>query len=230
MNVVPPQLARRWKPEPVTEWHIGDQWQLYPGAGAPAALVIEKIVILGHPGEMFREGAIARFVSRESANRIEGLRASEYLAAPGAGIANVSQTPLVPISSYDGAGTKIRRALQERAGEIVQDEEFGIDLNPNVSEGERAHVRALNRGFLAAEEVAVRAWRWSLPGRPPLVFALAIWYSRVGEERQPVFAAEAILEEGKALRMLAFDGHEGEWMRMREFRSWKWTFGHRLAF
>ena len=56
MNVVPPQLARRWKPEPVTEWHIGDQWQLYPGAGAPAALVIEKIVILGHPGEMFGGG------------------------------------------------------------------------------------------------------------------------------------------------------------------------------
>ncbi len=230
MNVVPRQLARSWTPEPRTDWHIGDLWQLYPGAGAPATLLIEKMVILGHPGDSFREGAIARFVSRETANRIEGLRASEYLAAPGAGIANVSQTPLVPISEFDDAQPKTRLALFERARKIVQGEDFGIDPNPNASQEERARVRKLNRGFLDTRDVDVRTFRWSLPGQPPLLFALAIWYSRVDEEPLPVFAAEAILEEGQSLRLLAFDEHEGGWMRMGEFRSWKWTFDHLSRF
>ncbi len=112
----------------------------------------------------------------------------------------------------------------------MQNEDFGIDPNPNGPEEERARVRGLNRAYLDSPYVEVRSFRWPLPGRPPLVFALAIWYSRSGEERQPVFAAEAILEEAKSLRLLAFDGHEGEWMRMREFRSWKWTFGHLARF
>ena len=41
------------------------------------------------------DGAIARIVDTDSANRIAGLRATGYLAAPGNGLTGVSQVPLL---------------------------------------------------------------------------------------------------------------------------------------
>ena len=112
---VSPDLLRGLKnqPKPQTTWRIGDRWQIYPGAGAPVTVTIAKTVYLGHGCTAGSDGAIARFVTSAVANRIAGLRATEFLAVPGAGFANVSQEPLIPIDArarVDVAEVLLRRA------------------------------------------------------------------------------------------------------------------------
>jgi hypothetical protein len=213
--------------DPKTDWHIGDQWQLYPGAGAPATLVIEKVVILSHPGcGCFRDGAIARFLSPATANRIEGLRASEFLAVPGAGLANVSQTSLIPLSPHSDIEDKIRPLLFRKAREVLTSETWGITDTPNTPNEELDRFRKLNRGFLSAPEysIQIRAARWTVPGRKPLLFVLALWYADIEGKNLPVFAGEAILDETDPLKILSFEYREGEWMRFGEFANWTWDF------
>lgn len=227
INEVPPELLQGLQVDPKTDWHIGDPWQLYPGAGPPATVVIEKIVILSHRGcGCFRDGAIARFLTPTTANRIEGLRAAEFLVVPGAGLANVSQTAIIPLSLYTDMDEKIRTILFRRAREVITDENWGIIENPNVTKEELARIKELNRGFLSAPEysIQIRAARWTIPGRKPLLFVLALWYAEVGGKSLPVFAGEAILEEGDPLNILSFEYREGDWMRFSEFSNWTWDF------
>jgi hypothetical protein len=220
MNAVPAELLQHFKTTPKTAWHIGGRWQIYPGGGPPATVVIEKLVLLSHIGcDCWWDGAIARFVDKSTANRIAGLRASEFLAAPGAGLANVSQIPIVPLGAeYDAE--KIRLALLQPARDAIKDGNFGI--SENSSETEKEGVRELNRRFLTTSQndIRVRAFRWAAPEREPLLFVLALWYS----DNTPVFAGEAIFEESGQLKLLSFEHREAEWMRMAEFRDSAWDF------
>jgi hypothetical protein len=226
MNAVPPEFLQSFQPEPRTGWHIGDRWQLYPGAGPPFTVVIEKVVIVGHGGcGCFRDGAVAGFLNPEGANRIAGLRASEFLVVPGNGLPGVSQVPLLPLDREDETEEKIRRALFDRARGLVSDENWALVENPNFIEEEKQRVKDLNRHFMATEKYAVRisAARWALPGRKPLLFVQALWFSHDGGEPLAVFAAESILEEGGDLQILAFDYTEAERMRFPEFAHWPWS-------
>jgi hypothetical protein len=229
MNAVPPQLLQEFKPEPRTNWRIGDRWQLYPGAGPPITVVIETVVIIGQGGcGCFHDGAIARIPRAPSANQIAGLRASDYLVAPGAGLADVSQTPLYPLEGQEGdLEEKIRKALAPRAHDVLKNENWMISENPNMSDEEKGRIRKLNRGFLSTPEYgfSMSTARWAPPGGKPLLFTLALWSYEIDGKNVPVFAAEAILEEGDSLKVLSFQYREAEWMREPEFVDWKWDFG-----
>jgi hypothetical protein len=227
MNAVPPRVLQKFRPNPRTDWRIGDRWQLYPGAGPPVTLVIETVVIIGHGGcGCFRDGAIARFLSPASANRIAGLRAGDYLVAPGVGLANVSQIPLYPLERESDVEEKIRKALFGRAREVVKDENWGIAENSDLSEREKGRIQELNRNFLSTQDysMSIRAARWAPPGEKPLLFVVALWFSEIEGKQLPVFAGEAILEEGNSLKVLSFQYREAEWMRVSEFDSWTWDF------
>lgn len=64
MNEVPPKVPQSFESEPRTDWRIGGPWQLYPGAGPPVTLMVEKIVIISHPASgYYQDGAIAHFLS-----------------------------------------------------------------------------------------------------------------------------------------------------------------------
>ena len=60
-------------PEPKTEWKIGSQRKVYPGAGMPVDVVIEKNVILEHKDDNY-DGAIARILNTGSTTRSDGRR------------------------------------------------------------------------------------------------------------------------------------------------------------
>jgi hypothetical protein len=225
-NAVPPRLVQSLKPDPRTDWRIGDRWQLYPGAGPPVTVVIETVVVIGHGGSCsFRDGAVARFLSPAVANRIAGLRANEFLAVPGAGLANVSQVPILPLGRDDYDTTqKVQQVLLQRAREIVTDENWGIA--DGWSDEEKKQIRELNRRYLSdPNQIEVLAARWALPGRKPLLFALALWFAEIDGKRLPVFAGESILEEeGDSLKILSFEHSKAVFMRDPEFASWTWDF------
>ena len=233
VSAVPARLLQSFKLKPRTDWRIGTQWQLYPGAGPSVTVAIEAVVILSSGCGGFRDGAIARFLTPAIANRVAGGRANEFLVAPGVGLANVSQTPLIPTillppmplgHDQPDEAAAIRKVLFSRALEIVKDENW--EATPNDSAENQQRVREWNRSFLSATEDNIRigVQRWEAPGRKPLLFVTALWVSENAGKETVVFAAEAILEEGNSLEMLSFEYGEAERMRISEFiAGWSWT-------
>src|SRR3954463_9126227 len=68
VSAVPPSLLQSFRLKPRTDWRIGTQWQLYPGAGPSVTVVIETVVILSSGCGGFRDGAIASFLIPTNAN------------------------------------------------------------------------------------------------------------------------------------------------------------------
>ena len=94
----PPQYISRFEFEPETKWNAGDRWKVYPGAGPPVTVVIQELAVVFYCGGIGGyAAAIAGFESPDAANAIAGLRAGEYLASPGDGLAAVSGLPMMPV-------------------------------------------------------------------------------------------------------------------------------------
>lgn len=206
-------VTPKFKPE----WKIGSQWKVYPGAGMPVDVVIEKIVILEHKDDNY-DGAIVRIVDTDSVNRIAGMRATEYLAAPGNGLADVSQMPLLveqdsgTLSNVDSA--RVSQALLREARKIVHDKNWKVE-DLDVDDFKK-QVQDMNKGILAnsydtIQPRELRILRWHLPGEKALLFVQALW-SR--EEGPPLFGVDAVMERG-SLKILSFDTKQAEFLRSR---------------
>jgi len=235
VNAIPAALLQTFNPEPRTGWRIGDQWQLYTAAGPPLIMAIETIVILNHPiCDCYRDGAIARFLTPAAANLSGALRANEFIVAPGAGLASVSQEPLIPSSPFEPLDEEgaIRKVLFLRAREILKDENWNVSENQNGSLKDQQRVRDWNRQFLDAtdDNIRITVQSWSPPGRKRLFFVVARWVAAIAEKETPVFVAEAVFEAGPELNLLAFEYSESERMRMSEFTTWTWNYESMCTF
>ncbi|HME06462.1 MAG TPA: hypothetical protein VKG25_05400, partial [Bryobacteraceae bacterium] len=211
-------------PEPATLWHIGDRWRIYSGAGKPVTAVIRKLAVVVYCGGTGGwAAAIADFENPEASNLIAGLRASEYLAAPGAGLAQVSTTPIMPVEAWNSAESTpaIAELLLKQGREVVKDENWMND-QPNTRKEFADRIRRMNRTFLAPVSVApqIRYFRWRPPGRKPLLFVEALWVG--DEDNLPLFACNAVIEEGPELRLISFTTDHAEEMRMQEFAQSTW--------
>jgi hypothetical protein len=219
----PPQYISRYQFEPDTKWKAGDRWQVYPGSGPPIAVVIQDLAIVFYCGGIGGyAAAIAGFENPDAANSVAGLRAGEYLASPGVGLAAVSGMPMMPV----WAEKEIEPTMA--LGRLLFSHALGIlksDSRLTGAGGEarlQDRIRRMNQAFLAGSklEPAMRYFRWSPSGRPPLLFVEALW---TGAGNLPLFGCSAVVEQGSALTVLSFDQSQAAQMRMGEFsnRSWK---------
>lgn len=190
-----------------TNWRRGDKWKLYTGAGAPIDIRIDDIVVASR-----YLSAVARFSDPEMADRVGGLTATHYLAAPSPGLPAVSGQPMVPfVGEMEQLETKLKveKAALNQARQLVASKEWKArkEVNDEASRLDRVlfETQSLNYDLHLA--------RWSLSGHKPLLFAQIVWRER---SREPVFGANVILEEGEALSILDFDSRPGEEMRVGE--------------
>ena len=227
--LVTPQEMTRFTADPETKWRIGDRWKIYPGAGPPATVIIQQLAITVYCGGLGGySAAIASFENPGAGNLVAGLRASEYLAAPGQGLAAVSSIPLIPVdtSRVWESTSAVAKLLLTHAREIVKDENWGIDP---VSKEVADSARRMNQIFLNDSSLipAARYTRWSPPGSKPLLFAEALW---IGAGDLPLFGCEAVIEEGNRPSILWFDDSKAGQMRMAEFAGQTWSLYEPSAF
>jgi len=214
--------------EPATPWHIGDRWKLYSGAGTPVTVTIRKLAVVLYCGGIGGyAAAIASFESPDAANLVASLQATEYLAAPGPGLAAVSTTPLMRQTAEPAAA--LTELLRQHGRAVVKDEEWMIP-QANISKEFADRIRRMNRTFLTEVTVAprIRYFRWRPPGRNPLLFVEALWVD--GDGTLPLFACDAVIEEGSELKVLSLLPTQGEYMRIGEFEHHAWKLEETNAF
>ena len=102
-------------------FEMGARWQLYPGTGPPATLVIEKLVLLYHGDGQRYLGAFGRVTNSEVAKRIAGLRAAAYLAVPGPVAPGISELPMVRV---DQVFLAVANLLFDRGRDLVRDDNW----------------------------------------------------------------------------------------------------------
>jgi hypothetical protein len=218
--LVPAQDLNHFQFEPDTKWRVGDRWKLHPGAGPPVTVVIQELAVILYCGGIGGyAAAIATFEGQDAANSIAGLRASEYLATPGQELAAASGAPLMPVEGQGESTRALGQILLSQARGIVKNADWMID--PNTRKNLADRTRRMNQLFLtgARLEPEIRYSRWSPPGRAPLLFVEALW---IDKSNLPLFACDAVVEEGNALTVLSFRATRAEYMRMREFANWTW--------
>lgn len=189
-----------------TNWRTGDKWALYTGAGAPVTVAIEAIVLVLSGGDTDAYvSAIARFENEDTASRVAGLKASEYLAAPSPGLKGVSRQPLIELSRYDGVALQVENLLLARSRALITSEEWEVKLGADEP-------GPLDRIFLGPQPLRsdIHISRWSPPGQKPLLFVEIVWRST---DNTAVFGANAVIEQGQALSIPDFDPRPGEQMR-----------------
>jgi hypothetical protein len=227
--LVPAQALNRFQFEPDTKWRVGDRWKLYRGAGPPVTVVIQSLAVILYCGGLGGyAAAIATFEGQDAANSIAGLRASEYLATPGQELAAVSGAPLMPVEAGQGEPTRaLGQLLLSQARGIVKNADWMIEPNTRKSLADRT--RRMNQLFLtgARLEPEIRYSRWSPPGRAALLFVEALW---IDKSNLPLFACDAVVEEGNALTILWFSATQAEYMRMGEFANNTWKLDGPTAF
>jgi hypothetical protein len=219
--LVQPDVLSRFEFKPATNWHRGARWKVYSGAGPAATVVIRQLAITLYCGIGGYTAAIAEFESPGAATVIDGLRASEYIAAPSQELTPVAGTPFLPVDSVrelrltDALG----ELLLQKARGIVSDQNWAI--NPNAERSFADHVRRMNQSLLSGplRDPEIRYLRWAPAGSRPLLFAEALWADDSG---MPLFACDAVVEEAKELTPLAFDENRAIQMRMGEFAGREW--------
>jgi len=196
--LTPRAWLNRFTINPATSWRAGDRWTLHPGAGAPARLVLENLVLERKGSDNFAS-AIAKFSNPEDYYRIAGLRTTEFLAFPAAGLPGVSHSPLALADENDSV-KRIESLLLAKAREIVARPEWpSISTDPSD--------RELDQTFLTSEPFhQVHLLQWLLPGRKPLLFIQIVWSGK----GSPLFGVNAIAEESENPAILDFDSRPGE--------------------
>jgi hypothetical protein len=228
--LVPAQNMNRFQFEPDTKWRIGDRWKVFPGAGPPVTVVIQRLAVVFSCGGIGGyAAAIAAFEGPDISNSIAGLRASEYLATPSQELEAVSGTPLMPVEVLQESKLhmELGQILLSQARGIVKNADWTIQSYTRKSSADR--IRRMNQLFLtgARLEPEIRYSRWSPPGRTSLLFVEALW---IDKSNLPLFACDAVVEEGDALTILSFSTTQAEHMRMSEFASNKWKLDEPTAF
>jgi len=201
---MPPEYRAQFTARKPVNWRSGDKWALYTGAGVPVTVSIDELVlVLSGGGTDGYVSAIAKFENQDTADRVAGLKASEYLAAPSPGLKNVSSQPLFELSRYDGV--QAENLLLARGRALVTSEEWKVKLGAD----ERG---LLDRAFLGPQPLRsdIHISRWSPPGQKPLLFVEIVWRT---SDLTAVFGANAVIEEGVILSILDFDPRPGEQMR-----------------
>jgi hypothetical protein len=216
--LAPPEYMARFKLQSEEKWRVGDRWKVYPGAGPPVTVVIQSLafsLICGGIGG--NAAAIARFEDAGAANRIAGLRASEYLAAPDDRLGAVSEEPLMPVDNTQESESigRLEQLLLGQGRALVRSADWETN-RPVRDKTWLDRIRRMNQTFLTDSglKFEVRCLRWSLPGRKPLLFVQAVWRDR---NNLAVFACRAVVEEGEAPAVLWFDAHDAEEMRVEEY-------------
>ena len=215
----PPEWLAKFRIEPPTAWRSGDRWIVYTGAGSPVTVVIQELVLSPNSSSGWAS-AIARFENEDTASRIAGLRATDFIAVPGPGLRGVSQQALIPAEN-NAAFDMIEKSLLARGRALVGSKEWGRhSFDPSTA--------GLDRAFLEAPPLydEVHLSRWSLKGRKPLLFVQIVWRGQKGEA---LFGANAVVEEGDVPSILDFDARPGEQMRTgdnEQANSWDYTWDH----
>jgi hypothetical protein len=197
---------------------VGARWQVYPGAGPPATVVIEKLVLLWHGNGSQHLGALGRILNPDVANRIAGLRAAAYLAFPGLVVPGISEIPLkrVDQSSFD-----VTKLLLDRGRELVRDDNWKTEGFNDAEALKR--LREMNRTFLTMDEShtpEIRMWRWAPDKRKSLLLVEVVWISE--DRKLPLFAVDAVVQEQETPAILSFDCTKAEWMRGGEGSDRDW--------
>jgi hypothetical protein len=200
-------------PEPATDWKPGDRWQLYTGSGAPVTVTIDRLLLF----EMvhnYSVGALAHIVDADAANRVAGLRATAYIAAPGKGLDRVSQVPLLPEKNSgflaDEDSGRVLPALIAQARKTVQNKDWKTE---DLDEGFKKRVQEMNQTFLESLSTDdkfptdMQILRWPLPDKP-LLFVQPSW----SKSNSQLFAADVVMERG-SLKILSFDTARAEFLR-----------------
>jgi hypothetical protein len=211
--LTPRAWLARFTINPATSWRAGDRWTLYPGAGAPAPLVLENFV-LERKGSGNFASAVAKFNNPEDSNRIAGLRTKEFLAFPAAGLPGVSRSPLVTADENDSV-LRVEILLLAKARALISRPEWAsISTDPSD--------RELDQTFLTSEPLyhQVHLLQWLLPGRKPLLFIQIVWRGKGA----PLFGVNAIVEESENPAILDFDPRPGEQMRAGNDGGNSWKF------
>ena len=214
--LVPPEYISRYEFDPDTKWKAGDRWKLYPGAGPPITVVIQELAIVFYCGGIGGyAAAITGFENPDAANSVAGLRAGEYLSSPGIGLLAVSGIPVMPVWADKELQQTIalgRLMFNHALGILKSDSRMSAeDADPRL----QGRVRRMNQAFLAGSklEPAMRYFRWSPPGRAPLLFVEAAW---TGADNLPLFGCSAVIEQGSALTVLSFDQSRAVQIRVSE--------------
>jgi hypothetical protein len=210
------EVVHTLTPKRKAGFQIGARWQIYPGAGLPTAVVVEKLILLYGNGNKYI-GALGHILNSDVANRIAGLAAAEYLAIPGAVLPGVSQIPMIRLDQQDDRVTKL---LFDRGRGVIRD---GLLQLGNTSDPEEAkRIQEMNNAFLMRDEhdfypSEIRTWRWAPGGGKPLLLVEAVWSD--GDRRLPLFAMDGVVQYDGEPRILSFDYRKAEWMRAGEFRG-----------
>jgi hypothetical protein len=215
---VTPQHFGLFHPQPATALNVGDTWTIYAGVGAPAVAHIKRQtvnVVCGGPDGY--ASAVAEFDKVEVTDLMGGMRVREYLAAPGPPRASVFSFPVILDESR--LMLPLAKMLQEYAVQLVKDENWTIAAN--ATDETSVRTRARNRALLTQQsmEPRLRFSRWSPAGRKPLLFVEALWIS---QDRLPVFAANAVVEEDDTPKILWIDSSPGKLMRAGEMQNAEW--------
>jgi hypothetical protein len=210
---VTPSYMATFRTEHPTNWRPGDKWKIYTGAGAAVTVVIQELVLLP-TGNGPYASAIARFEDEDTANRVSGLRASEFLATPGPGLLDLSKQPLMAFGKFTDTG-KFEKALLKQGQKLVASEAW------KARDEKDSEARRLDRIFLGTAPLHydIHLSRWSLPARRPLLFAEIVWKDDRGDA---VFGANAVMEENEVLSILDFDPTPGENMRIKGEHANTW--------
>jgi hypothetical protein len=215
---IAPTTFRALVPKPKAGFVLGAQWQIYPGVGPPATVVVEKLVLLYHGNGNQYFGALARVVKPDAAERIAGLSPTQYLAIPGAVLPDISQVPLLRL---DPPVNAVTAGLLRRAHEVVHDDDWQLEGTTGLEEIKR--IRNMNHTFRAtnvSQTPEIRMWRWAPDVGTALLLIEAVW---IDEDRElPLFAVDAVVQELPVPGILSFDYTKARWMRMGEFRDRNW--------
>ena len=188
--------------------------------------MIEKLALVLYCGGIGGyTAAVAAFENPDVASTVAGLRAGEYLVAPGQGLpTSVSGIPMMPSPWESG---DLAALLLNHARSIVKDPDWMVDPGRNLGKTFADRIRRMNQSFLTVDhDPEARAVRWAPPGRKPLLFVEAIWV----DGDLPLFGCNAVVEEEPAPAVLSFDTTQAGYMRISEFDGHIWKLDSATAF
>jgi hypothetical protein len=185
---------------------LGQTWQVYTGSGPAAPATVARLAYLDGECAFESDAAIANFRRGTDQNRIRGLRGSVFLAAPGAGWANVSQEPFT-LGQDKAIASAASQIITTQAKAMVRAGKRNLeDTYPDEA---KDHAKALNAALLATQAPPLmHQYHWRPRGAPKFIFVEALW---VDPDGTPIFGATAIFLQQDApagttsLRLVNFD-------------------------
>jgi hypothetical protein len=134
----------------------------------------------------------------------------------------ISQAPLVRLEpTGSGVTAWVTTQLLQRGHEVVGD---NWHLEGITDPEEIKRIREMNHAYRATGDSptsVIQMWRWAPSAGTSLLLVEAVWID--AGRKFPLFAADAVVQELPAPKVLSFNYTKAEWMRMAEFRDRDWT-------